>query len=382
MHAKRVLLLVLCLCLFFPALGWCQEGQVETKEDKSGNISLAKCIEGLDIRGDLRIRYENRDLDDSNEDDSDEDDSGENPSSLERMQTRFRLGFVWKPPSGAWEIGAGLATGGPVATSTNDTWSEEEIFETGDIRLDYAYARHVSKPFELIAGQQKNPFETSWLPWDTDVRPAGFTLMFEQEPFFVTAGAYDVLQFEEDFGILYAAQLGIKAKMQGAEITCAAAYYDFNDEFEDGTRPNPDYEYNIVDLYAQADIAVGDLTIGPYAQVFKNLGAGGSVSAMDADLDPSDEDLGWIAGVVAGFMKFEVDYAYVWLAADSFVGGLTDATFGSGIGPTDVKGHRIMVSYAFTECISVGTNFYIYEAIERDDQPDGFLYHIEANYKF
>ncbi len=374
MFSYRALLLVSCLCLFSAPPGWCQEGGDETGADTSGGISLAKCIENLDIKGDLRVRYENRDLDDA---------VIENPSP-ERMQTRFRLGFVWKESSDGWEIGAGLASGGPAATSTNDTWSEEEFFETGDIRLDYAYARHVYKPFELILGQQKNPFESSWLMWDTDVRPAGLTLNLKQEPFFVTAGAYDVIQLGEDFGILYAAQVGVKAKMQAAEITCAASYYDFDDEFEDGTRPNPEYEYNIVDLYAQADIDAGSFTIRPYAHVFKNIGADGVVggSAMDADLDPEDEDLGWVAGTAAGFMGFEVDYTYIVLGADSFVGGLTDATFGSGVGPTDLKGHRVMVSYAFTKCFSLGYSLYLYEALERNGQPDGRLYHIEANYKF
>ncbi|HNY65175.1 MAG TPA: putative porin [Deltaproteobacteria bacterium] len=372
MSVQRMVGHVLCLCLFFPVLGWCQEGQAESKADAAGGLTLAKCIEGLDIRGDLRVRYENRDLDDSGEDDS----------SLERMLTRFRLGFVWKNPTDNWEVGAGLATGGLAATSTNDTWSEEEIFETGDIRLDYAYARHVFGPVEFIAGQQKNPFESSWLQWDTDVRPAGFTLKFAHEPIFVTAGAYDVLQFEEDFGILYAVQAGIKAKMEAVQITIAAAYYDFDDEFEEDEAPNPDYEYNIVDLYAEAEIKAGDLTLAPYAQVFKNLGADGDTSAMDAGLDPEDEDLGWIVGVVAGFKGFEVDYAYAQLGADSFVGGLVDATFGSGIGPTDTKGHRIMVSYALSDCFTLGTNFYIYEALERKNVPDGFLYHIEATYEF
>jgi len=357
-----------------PVIGWCQNGKDGTGEDVKQGISLAKCIEELEIRGDLRVRYENRDLDDSGEDDS----------SLDRMQTRFRLGFLWKPSGGSWEVGAGLATGGPVATSANNTWSDEEFFEKGDIRLDYAYARHVMKPFEFIAGQQKNPFETTWVLWDTDVRPAGLTLKVEQEPFFLTAGGYDVIQRETDFGILYAAQAGVKAKMQAAEITLAAAYYDFDDEFEEEESPTPDYRYNVVDLYGQAEIEAGSFTIGPYAQVFKNIGADGDAgeSAMDADLDPDDNDLGWAVGAVIGFMNFEVDYTYIRLEADAFVGGLTDATFGSGIGPTDVKGHRITVSYAFTECFSLGTNVYIYEALERDDEPDGLLYHLEANYKF
>ncbi|HQG30905.1 MAG TPA: putative porin [Deltaproteobacteria bacterium] len=372
MNTQRVLLLVLCLCICSPVIGWCQNGKDGTGEDAKQGITLAKCIEEIDISGDLRIRYEHRDL----------DDSGEEDSSLKRMQTRFRLGFVWKPSSGSWEVGAGLATGGPVATSANNTWSDEEFFEKGDIRLDYAYARHVFKPFEFIAGQQKNPFETTWVMWDTDVRPAGLTLKAEQEPLFITAGAFDVIQRETNFGILYAVQAGVKAKVQGAEVTLAAAYYDFDDEFEEEAGPSPQDRYNVVDLYGQVEVEAGGFTIGPYAQVFKNIGAGGDESAMDEGIDPDNNDLGWVAGAVIGFMKFEVDYTYIWLEADSFVGGLTDATFGSGIGPTDIKGHRITVSYAFTECFSLGTNFYIYEAIKRDDVPDGFLYHIEANYKF
>ncbi|HNR51826.1 MAG TPA: putative porin [Deltaproteobacteria bacterium] len=366
-------------CLVLPVPALCQDNGQDNEEKAAGGITLRDCIENLTLEGDLLIRYERRELDVPDGDDK----------NLDRIRTRFRLGFVWKSLDESWEVGAGLATGGPEATSTQDTWSEEEFFETGDIRLDYAYASHSLGALTFVAGQQKNPFETSWLLWDSDVRPAGFTLQFEPGMFFVTLGGYDVIQLEEEFGILYAAQLGTKIELDEIGVTLAAAYYDFDRDFEreyvrEHDTLDPDYEFNVVDLYAEAEMDLGDIGLTVYGQVFKNFGAEGDAgqSVLGGDLDPEDENVGWVAGVEAEFMKFVLEYSYAQIGADAFVGELTDATFGSGVGDTDLKGHIISLDYNVTKCFTIGGNVYIYEAWKRDNEPDAVLYHADVVYKF
>ncbi|MFY9399009.1 MAG: putative porin [Desulfomonilia bacterium] len=376
---EKWLCILTFLCLLLPADILCQESGKPGEEQPLSGVSLRDCIENLTLQGDLMIRYERRELDVPDGDDE----------NLDRLRTRFRLGFVWKSLDGNWEVGAGLATGGLEATSTLDTWSEEEFFETGDIRLDYAYASHFFGSMTFVAGQQKNPFESSWVFWDTDVRPAGFTFKFEPGMFFATAGMYDVIQFEEEFGILYALQLGTEIELDGVGVTLAAAYYDFDSDFDreyvfEHDNLDPDYKFNVLDLYAAAEMELGDIGLTLYGQMFKNIGAEGDAgqSVMGGDLDPEDENMGWVAGFKAEFMKFVLEYAYAHVEADSFVGELTDATFGSGVGQTDIKGHLISLDYNVTKCFTVGGNVYIYEAIERDDAPEAVQYHAEVTYKF
>ncbi len=381
MKLRNFLLISLIACLLLPVPLFGQENGQAEEEQAAGNVTLRDCIENLTLQGDLRIRYELRDLDNPEEPDETRD----------RMLTRFRLGFVWESIDKDWELSAGLATGGLSSTSTNDTWSEEEYFETGDIRLDYAYASHNFGPVTFIAGQQKNPYETSWLLWDSDVRPAGFTLKVEPGPVFVTLGGYDVIQIEvdQDFGILYAVQAGTEIELQDAGISLALAYYDFDGDFErQFRRDNPaldqDYEFNVVDLYASAGMDFGDIGLTVYGQVFENIGAEGDPgqSVLGGTLDPEEENIGWTAGIEAEVMQFVLEYSYAELGADSFVPGLTDATFGSGVGDTDVKGHIISLDFNVTKCFTVGGNVYIYEALERDNEPEGVIYHADLVYKF
>lgn len=155
----------------------------DTPAVKPGNVVVAnKAVDQLQIKGDLRIRYESRQLDMSDGDNKNQD----------RFRTRFRLGGIWKNKAESWELGAGLVTGDSRATATNNTWGENSNpFNTGDISLDYAYARHFWHDFIFIAGQQIDPYKNSWVMWDNDVRFAGFTAAYKPSAgFFATAGAY------------------------------------------------------------------------------------------------------------------------------------------------------------------------------------------------
>lgn len=371
MKSMRTVCILLCSCMFLPLAAFSQQSSTG---NESPGITISKFIDDLTVTGDLRIRFERREQDKAEGDDV----------NRERWRTRFRLGAVWVNSAENWEIGAGLTTGGEVGTTTNDTWNEDEFFETGDIRLDYAYVRHNLGCVTLVGGQQKNPFKTSWLLWDSDLRPTGLSVMYPKAPFFITAGGFDVRQYDDDYGIIYAIQAGANLDVQDITVLVAASVYDFNGEFDRRNRPNPDYEYTIIDLYTSAKMALSDVKLTFYGQVFDNIGAEGreGEGVLDDDLDPEEEDLGWVLGVAGGFGKFSAAYAYAQVGADSCVGGLKDATFGNGVSSTDLKGHKINLKYDFTKHFSLGGNIWIFEALERSNQNEVTQYELEVNYNF
>ncbi|MFP3927588.1 MAG: putative porin [Desulfobacteraceae bacterium] len=160
-----------------------------------------KVIDNLTLKGDLRLRYERRDR---NRPAGEEEDD-----ARDRFRTRFRLGGIWQNDAENWEAGAGLATGSDGPTSTNATWSKNKHFETGDIRLDYAYAKHeFNDSFRITLGQHKNPYQTTWALWDGDVRPAGLTAQYEKGGLFLTAGGYDIYQAGDDVSMMFSVKLG------------------------------------------------------------------------------------------------------------------------------------------------------------------------------
>jgi hypothetical protein len=359
-----------------------QKAEAKAPSDKESKLAFANsAIEQLTIKGDIRVRYENRDRT------SPDDPYG----TMNRWRERFRLGGIWKNKTENWEAGAGLATGTITGTGTNDTWGEESVFEKGDIRLDYAYAKHKIQDFSFIVGQQINPFEMSWLFWDTDLRPTGLTAQyFHPIGVFATLGTYGLRFYStgnNDTAMLYAGQVGYKNKIGDVNFLVAAAYQHFESMFSNSVLPtNPDYDFRIGDLFAKASIPVGIAELSPYGQIWSNFGADGKPGNGQAGgkLDPGDEDLGWIIGLDAKILKmFGLGYAYTVIGADSVYDGLKDADFGSGLGvTTDAKGHRISASVDLTKNISTGVTAFFYEAAERKNKPEVDLYQFDVNYKF
>ncbi|MBC2714151.1 MAG: hypothetical protein HF978_02475 [Desulfobacteraceae bacterium] len=346
----------------------------------SANLVLQDFIESLEMKGDLRVRYEYKEKDKPDEDPTD------------RMRTRFRLGMKWTNPEENWKIAAGLATGGTDSTSTNDTWSDGVMFETGDIRLDYAYAEHKLNNFKFIAGQHKNPYKTTWALWDSDVRPAGFSGQYNMDPVFVTLGWYDVLYYGKDMATMEAIQVGANVDI----FTAALAFYNYHDADEiingpisdayggDYTNMDPDYKWQIIDLYMKADIKTDMAKISPHAQVFYNMGAKGDdgQSIQGGDLNPEDENLGWLIGVKAKIDRISLGVEYAEVGADSCIPLLKDSDWGGALDSTDVKGFKIGLGYSLTKHCSINGTAYLYEAKERDIDQDPKTYHLDLKYKF
>lgn len=358
--------------------------QAEAKSDaKPASVVSLKnaAIDGLEITGDFRVRYENRTIDAPN-----------GPTdTLDRFRHRFRLGGVWKNKTEQWEVGAGLATGGSDATSTNQTWGDSSAFDTGDIRLDYAYAKHKINDFTFTLGQQKNPYVNSWVFWDADVRPTGLTAQYAHSMgLFATAGAYSVRYYPNttkkgaNTAMMYAGQFGYEQKFGDISALIAAGYHQYDDVFSNHEAPNPDYDFQIGDVYAEVTVPIGMVELSPYAQIWQNFGADGPAGKgqQGGTLDPEDEDLGWIIGLDAKLMNFTLGYSYAVLQADSIYRSLIDQDFGTGLNFTDVEGHRLSGFYGFSKNWSAGVIAQFFEADQRKNSPDVDLYQVDVQYKF
>lgn len=333
-------------------------------------VNASDFIKGLNLVGDLQLRYDYADTDKPGDE------------AAERERVRFRLGMIWNNSDENWKIAAGLTTGGLDANSVHSTYSNEKTFETGDIRLDYAYAEHHLNQFTILAGQQKNPYVTSWALWDSDVRPAGFTGTTNMGPVFLTVGVYQARYVDKDIARMEAVQAGVKNDI----LTAAAAFYNYHriDEYVSTDTMDDDYTYQIADIYVSGSIPAGAAALTPYAQVFYNFGAEGEPgqSILGGDLDPEDENLGYVVGVDAKIDRFRMGVAWARIAADSVMQDLKEGNFGSGIGSTDAEGFKLNLGYALTRHFSVTGTAYLYEAMERDLDQDARIYQLDLDYKF
>ena len=366
------------------------------------NLKLGDNIDSLKMKGDLRVRFERHDQD------KDALDKKINNNPKDRFRTRFRLGLNWDNPTEKWELAAGLCTGTKGSTSTNDTWSYDEagkaseLFDTGDIRLDYAYAKHSIDKLTLIVGQQKIPFETSWLLWDSDVRPAGFTGKIDMDVAFGMLGIYDFIQNENDIGMLFSLQGGTKMELGNISFLGAMAAYifnnnSFNDQSNDEAydRPNKDYEFRIIDLYGEVTVKLDKkISVSPYLHLFKNIGADGKKGEglfQGSELEPDSESLGWVLGVSGKLFDASYQLAYAQIGADSCIPDLKNGDFGSKLHDgVNVQGFVIGGGYKITKHFGAEITGYFYEQLEdpfpllnsKEDSQNMQLIHIDLKYKF
>ena len=376
-----------------------QQAVAEVKD--TGLLTLGQDISNLKLTGDLLMRYQRMVLDR-------EIAFGDTKIEDDRFSTRFRLGLVWTNDSESWEVGAGLITGNALNAAGinpvdhNDVWNNAAPFETGDIRLDYAYAKHTWDCVSATVGQQINPFKDLGILWDTDVRLTGATLAYDGGPLFGTIGAYDVFYpnafgKDNDLGdhaAMYAAQLGAKMEQEDLNASIAAAIYWFNEQSRDlavnrgGLNLDTDYDYQVASLLGDINATFGDVDAGLYGQVWKNFGAEGNPGQSQAGglVDPEDNDLGWMLGAKAGIGPFGLSYDYVRFEADSAPSLFKDGDFGAGcygfFQDVDVKGHRIMATYNLTKNCWLGGSVLLYETIEAANDCEGEIYQLDLNYRF
>ena len=357
----------------------------------SSLLSLGSNVENLTIKGDLRVRYEMIDNDDS--------------GNQDHFRQRFRLGFLWKTNEG-WEIGAGLSTGHNDSTNTahgasgakggtsgNDTYSRGGAFNNGDIYLDHAYAKHNWENTSLTLGQHKNPFISSSILWDSDVRFVGVTGQWTSPDsgFFATGGAYVVETFddpeENDDANLLALQLGYETN----GLTATLAYYHFDSAASNQTVVDPDRsgsdDIKLLSAYLEYAGKTDSFKYKVFGEYTHNLGADNTSTAQAAGKQ-ENEDVAYVLGAEIGVDKWKFKYAFARFESDSAFGPLTDSTFGASVGTsnnsTNVEGHIFGVSYNVTKNFQLSAKYIMAEEVEDSgtNASDGEVLQINAYYKF
>ena len=396
------------------------------KADKSSvpkipTLSFGDNVQGLKITGDLRERYEIRDL----------NSYATNPRA-DRLRTRLRLGAVWQVPSETWEIGVGIATGGASATSdatsTNATWSENSVFEPMTLRLDYAYAKHIwrlgeteSNLISMTIGQAKNPYKSAGILWDGDVNPIGLTLQYENPTLitdklgvFATAGAYMVGTVKDktlaNQAQMFAAETGLTygGKDDAWRSTLAIGGFAFTDETiygKDNKGSAIDttgvdattYKFMIGHVYADLTRKFANgLEVGPYGEGWMNFGASnknGSTVFGNQYADGGNNTVGYVLGLKGKYNKFSGSLDYVCSGAYSGFWPVMDSDFGSGVtygaggnDCRDVRGYRVKLGYDIFKNLSLTANYMTYETNHRDPAKgtadQGQLFMFDLVYKF
>jgi hypothetical protein len=346
-----------------------QEGLAAIKE--SGTLSLGAGIDGIKLTGDARFRYNNVDMGAAGENDF--------------YDARLRIGATWMNKSEDWEFGVGIEAGSFAGNESNYVYGAfpSVSFESQGLFLDYAYAAHHMDAFTLIVGQMHNPFVTTNMLWDEDVRPVGVGVSFADAGFFATAGVLLASESGADAeALLSAAQVGFKSDGEDANYTVALGYWHSNSEVTNDAGLPVNYDFQIVDVLGKFNTTAGDVGLGIWGHYAVNVGAEGAVGTgqAGAGIVPDDEDQAYAIGITASLDKFSAGYTYKHIEADAAVAALADNEFGTILGSTNVEGHEISLGYALTNSVSIGARALLAESIVGAGDSD--TYQLDLNYKF
>ena len=345
-------------------------------------------LKRLKFTGDLRLRYQ-----------LDEAEAGDD--QRHRGRYRFRFGVKAKILDNL-SVAAGLATGGGDPRSTNQTMND--TFGTPDIRFDYGYVHY--DPFSwmtLKAGRIKGMplWKPSDLLWDSDINPNGGAIQFDYtflensatvEGFFNTG--FFILDdwrpptHDPSDPFMYYFQPGVIVKVKPLTFKTAFTYYGFEHtrgeifETEPGeTNTGWDtglmYEYNSMGVSGEVGFNTG-FSYVPYV-----AGSGEYIY----NPDPSDENMGWLAGLKVGhkkvkkFGQWQAKYMYRYLERDAWLDIFPDSDARGGA--TDTEGHELAFKFGLHKYVSVGLDYYYTMPIENTYPGDGeHLLQFDVQFKF
>ena len=345
-----------------------------------GSVVTLEDADSLHITGDLLLQYQHADFD--TEDGSFDGD----------FRYRVRLGLGWT--KGDWDAAIGFVGGAADGRMSENVFNSDSEFQNDTLNLDHAYATHNWDGYTLTLGKAANPYHTSNIFWDNDLRFSGVTATADLEAAFVTTGVYSVLNNGSgaDETWLWAVQAGTQFETEGAEGVLAIGYYHFNNFSQvpqDGTPTHTDelngnYDLQILDVFASAEADMGEATVGVFGQYAHNFGADGTDG--QSGLDPDDNNTAWALGGEVSAGAFTIGYSYADIEADALHAGMTDydfTRFANNDG-TNRKGHIVGLGYDVNSNMSLGAKGFFTEASENegDGDQEGDLYQLDVLYKF
>ncbi|HET6564321.1 MAG TPA: putative porin, partial [Xanthomonadales bacterium] len=331
----------------------------EKLEQRMQAVSWA---ERLRWSGDFRYRYENLAV--------------ENADDRNRNRIRARA-HLSADVSETMQVGLGLATGGEDPVSTNQTIGGGG--SSKPISLDLAYFEWTGLANTHVLGgkfkQQQHSAGDFGLVWDSDWRPEGTSIRYDNGRFFaVGLGTWiesDSSKAQQEFS--YGVQAGLNLPLgEHTNLLLGAGYYNFDTAgkgsfFGDGdffgNSFNPisqtyQFDYREIEGFAELGFELFDRPILLFADYVQNL-------------EVDENDIGYALGANYGEAKrkgsWEMNYAYKRLEADAVLGLLTDSDF--GVGGTDAKGSVISGAYAVHDNWNFRMTYILSETNLASDNP-------------
>lgn len=352
----------------------------ETKKEVAMSVAKGKSYgspawpQKVKIKGDFRARYQAQ--------------QKEGSTNRDRARIRFRLGTEASVTENT-KVYAGLATGGDDPRSTNQTLAN--TFETGDLRLDYAYADHKIGEVVLVKlGKiKKMPFwKPSDLLWDGDINPEGVAMCADFGSMFLNTSVLVLDELKKDTSdpFMFVFQPGFKVSLfEDVFLKGAVTYYGFENVEGNTFKHNAGtnsvdvddkliYDYDSVGLALQLDVQ-NPLNLAPY---FALMGEYNKAS------NPNDDNTAYMVGFKVGHKKvkkpaqWQLKYMYKELEKDAFVDFTSDSDFYGGA--TGAKGHEVVFNYAILKSVIVGVDYYNAKPINGGHKEE--LLQLDLVYKF
>lgn len=302
------------------------------------------------IKGDVRLRYEDVNVDNPNASSGNQD----------RERVRARVGF-YSEINPQVDAGVRVATGSSAdARSTNQ--SLDKYFEKKSLWVDQAYLdwHPTAVPnLHLIGGKMNQPWVSMGdIIWDSDINPEGLAVTYKTNlggaELFGSAGHYtlkdnvdgDGVQFKHD-AQLYHGQLGTRfAAADTVKVTVGGSIYGYDNDKASSVLQsfgNTTNEFNLLEGFGQIDFTGFAIPLSTYGQFVKNT------ESTDG------EDKAWLAGVKTKLGAWSLDYNYRDIQRNAVVSLFTDSDFGAGF--TGSRGHKFKVGYEIDKNFSVGTTY-------------------------
>jgi polyhydroxyalkanoate synthesis regulator phasin len=332
--------------------------QVKTEDMAALQQKLAWAM-NTQIKGDVRVRYENLHIED-------EPDNG--GRDKDRQRVRARIGaFTQVNPE--VEAGIQIATGNSKdARSTNQDL--DDYFNKKDLWLDLGYIDfHPAQVpgLKVFGGKMKQP----WVAlgdtiWDADINPEGAAATYSRKwgmtELFGSAGYFvlkdnvdgDGVQFEHDLR-LYSGQVGTRFYPgESFKVTVGGSVYGYDNASDSAAlrvNGNTTDQFRLYEAFGQVDVIGLPLPLSVYGQFVKNGAARGP---------DQDQDEAWLIGLMTRIFDVGVDYNYRDVQRNGVVGAFTDSDFASGY--VGSRGHKIKLKYDLGKNFAVGATYFLTES--------------------
>lgn len=357
--------------------------------EENGTFTLPETlawVEKVQPYGDFRFRYEYRNSDWKS-------------SSDDRLRIRARVGakikindeFVFDLRFATAEffededstVGGDLISGNK---SIGDYWASKNGW------IDRAYLAwnpNWAENWTFLFGKMGNPFYKvgkNQLIWDSDLNPEGIAFQYKQDTYFVN-GMYGVVQENgsDSDKAMWGIQGGLFHELDSGKLTYGASYYDYqkikgeepivDDLFAGNTSSDGltyDYDYNILEGFAQYDTTIREMPLALYGTFVHNMASG------------VDEKTGWLLGTTLNKAKdpgtWQFGYTFRDLQADAVFGAFTDSDFGRD-GGTNVRGHTFSYVYALAKSTTVGATYFLDQNLNKE-KPDNERLQVDLKVKF